>query len=251
MRGRTIIISVLLVLLAGNLFAQKERKYIRQGNKEFESKDYDESEVLYRKAMDLDEKKTHKPVFNIGDALYKQEKYEDAADQFINLADYELSNEEKAKIYHNLGNSLLKQKKYKESIEAYKNALRKNPNDMDTKYNLVYAQKKLDEQQQQNQNQDQNKDKNKDQQNQDKNKDQQDKENEDKQDQNQDKNQQNKEDQNKDQKQDQQQQQQKPEISKEDAERILQALANDEKKTQQKVKEQKAAAAKVKVEKEW
>lgn len=242
MWSRIILINIVL-LLAMHGFAQKERKYIRQGNKEFEKQDYENSEVLYRKAMDLDEKKTHKPLFNIGDALYKQEKYDDAVNEFNNLTDYELSKDEKAKIYHNLGNSYLKNKKYKESIEAYKNALRNNPNDMDTKYNLVYAKKKLDQQQQQQQNQDQNKDQNKDnkdqnkdKQNQDQNKDKQDKKDDqqDKQDQNQDK-----------------QQQQKQQISKEDAERILQALANDEKKTQQKVKEQKAAAAKVKVEKEW
>lgn len=181
MWSRIILINIVL-LLAMNGFAQKERKYIRQGNKEFEKQDYENSEVLYRKAMDLDEKKTHKPLFNIGDALYKQEKYDDAASEFNNLTDYELSKDEKAKIYHNLGNSYLKNKKYKESIEAYKNALRNNPNDMDTKYNLVYAQKKLDQQQQQQQNQDQNKDQNKDnkdqnkdKQNQDQNKDQQDK----------------------------------------------------------------------------
>jgi tetratricopeptide (TPR) repeat protein len=225
-----------LALISINSFAQKERKYIRQGNKEFEKADYDNSEVSYRKAVDLEEKKTHEPEFNVGDALYKQEKYEDAAEQFKNIADYELSKEEKAKVYHNLGNSFLQSKKYQESIEAFKNALRNNPTDLDTKYNLAYAQKKLEEQQQQQQDQDQNQD-NKDQ---DQNKDEQ---NEDKQDQNQDKN---KQDQNKE-----QQQQQQPEISKEDAERILQALANDEKDTQQKVKEQQAAAAKVKVEKEW
>lgn len=224
-----------LALISINSFAQKERKYIRQGNKEFEKANFDNSEISYRKAVDLEEKKTHEPAFNVGDALYKQEKYEDAAEQFKNLADYELSKEEKAKVYHNLGNSFLQSKKYQESIEAFKNALRNNPTDLDTKYNLAYAQKKLEEQQQQQQSQDQ--DQNQDNKDQDKQE-----QNEDKQEQNQDKNQQDKQD---------QQQQQQPEISKEDAERILQALANDEKDTQQKVKEQQAAAAKVKVEKEW
>ena len=235
-----------LALIAVNAFAQKERKYIRQGNKEFENTDFENSEVSYRKAVDLEEEKTHEPAFNVGDALYKQEKYEDAIKQFESLADLEISKEEKAKIYHNLGNSLLQNNKLKESIEAYKNALRNNPNDQETKYNLAYAQKKLEQQQQQNQDQDQNKDKDK--QDQDKNKDQnKDQQNKD------DQNKEN-EDQNKDQdKQDQnkEQQQQQQQISKEDAERILQALANDEKDTQKKVKEQQAAAAKVKTEKEW
>lgn len=231
-----------MVLMAINVFAQKERKYIRQGNKEFDKNNYEESEIEYRKAADVEKNKSHKTIFNVGDALYKQEKYEDAINEFNEIADLDLDKDEKAKIYHNIGNSLLQSQKYKESIEAYKNALRNNPNDMDTKYNLIYAQKKLKEQQQQQQ---QNKDQNKEQ-NQDQNKDQQ---------QNQDQNKDQNEDQNKDQnKQDQnkeQQQQQKQKISKEDAQRLLQALANDEKKTQKKVKEQQAAAAKVKTEKEW
>jgi len=232
-----------LALIAVNAFAQKERKYIRQGNKEFEQSDFENSEVSYRKAVDLEEEKTHEPSFNVGDALYKQEKYEDAIKQFESIADVEISKEEKAKIYHNLGNSLLQSNKFKESIEAYKKALRNNPNDLETKYNLAYAQKKLEQQQQQQQNQDQNKDN----QDQEKNQDQDQQQNQDQnKDQNKDQDQQDNQEQNKE-----QQQQQQPQISKEDAERILQALANDEKDTQKKVKEQQAAAAKVKTEKEW
>ena len=237
MRWIKIIFIYSLVMVAVNAFAQKERKYIRQGNKEFENANFENSEVSYRKAVDLEEKKSHEPAFNVGDALYKQEKYEDAIEQFNSLADVEVSKEEKAKIYHNIGNSLLQSNKLQESIDAYKNALRNNPNDMETKYNLAYAQKKLEEQQKQNQDKDK-QDQNQDQQNKDQNKDEQEK--------NKDQNQQDKQEQDKN-----QQQQQQPQISKEDAERILQALANDEKDTQKKVKEQQAAAAKVKVEKEW
>lgn len=252
----SIAVAAVVILVSFSANAQKERKYLRQGNKEFENANFENSEVSYRKAADLEEEKTHKPAFNVGDALYKQEKYEDAISQFESIADIELNKEEKAMIYHNLGNSLLQLEKYKESIEAFKNALRNNPSDMDTKYNLAYAQKKLDEQQQQQQDQDQNQDQNQDENNdqnedqdQKQNQDQQNKDqNEDQKDQNQD---QNKQDQDKNQDNKQQQQQQQPQISKQDAERILQALANDEKETQKKVKEQKAAAAKVKTEKEW
>ena len=233
MRWIKILLVYTLALIAVNANAQKERKYIRQGNNEFENANYENSEVAYRKSVDLEETKSHETAFNVGDALYKQEKYEDAINQFNSIADLEISKEEKAKIYHNLGNSFLKSNKLQESVDAYKNALRNNPGDMETKYNLAYAQKKLEKEQQQ-QNQDQDKDKNDDQDKQDQNDDQQN------QDQNKDEQEQNKE-----------QQQQQPQISKQDAERILQALANDEKDTQKKVKEQKAAAAKVKVEKEW
>jgi Ca-activated chloride channel homolog len=245
MKWIKILMIFTLALIAINAFAQKERKYIRQGNNEFENSDFENSEVSYRKAVDLEEEKTHEPAFNVGDALYKQEKYEDAIKQFESIAEVEISKEEKAKIYHNLGNSLLQNNKLKESVEAYKNALRNNPNDLETKYNLAYAQKKLEQQQQQQQNQDQNKD------NQDKDKKDQNEDQQNKDDQNKENKDQNKDQDKQDQNKEQQQQQQQPQISKADAERILQALANDEKDTQKKVKEQQAAAAKVKTEKEW
>jgi len=244
MKWRNSILFIILALLALNTFAQQERKYIRKGNKEFEKGNFDDSEIFYRKAMDK-KYDSYSATFNIGDALYKQEKYEDAINQFSDLTNQELTKEDKAKIYHNLGNSLLNHKKIKESIEAYKHALRNNPSDRDTKYNLAYAQKLLEQQQNQDQNQDkdQDKDQNEDQKNQDQDQEQNDDQ------QNQDQKQQDQKDQQQD--KNQQQKQQQPEISKQNAERILQALANDEKKTQQKVKEQKAKAAKVKVVKDW
>src|SRR3989339_2087025 len=138
----------LLVLIAVNVFAQKERKYIRKGNKEYEKENYQNSEVEYRKAIDKDKNSYH-ASFNIGDALYKQEKYEEAANHFNELTGTKLPNDDASKIYHNIGNSLVKGQKLKESIDAYKEALRKNPNDMDTKYNLAYAQNMMKKQQEQ------------------------------------------------------------------------------------------------------
>jgi len=147
------------------------------------------------------------------------------------MADKMPSTDEKARAFHNLGNSQLMGNKIDESIESYKKALRKNPTDLETKYNLAYAQllkKKQDEQQK----------------NQDKNKD-----NKDKDEQNQD---QDKQDQNKDQQNQNQQQQAQNKISKENAEQLLQALQNDERDIQDKVKKIQAAQAKsTKVEKEW
>jgi len=246
MKRKNSILFIILALLALNTFAQQERKYIRKGNKAFENGNFDDSEIFYRKAIDKKDD-SYSATFNIGDALYKQEKYDDAINQFSDLTNQELTKEDKAKIYHNLGNSLLNHKKIKESIEAYKHALRNNPSDRETKYNLAYAQKLLEQQQNQDQNQDQDKDKDKDQNEDQKNQNQDQEQNDDQQNQDQ------KEQDQKDQKQDknQQQKQQQPEISQQDAERILQALANDEKKTQQKVKEEKAKAAKVKVVKDW
>ena len=142
---------------------------------------------------------------------------------------------------YNMGNSLLMNNKLDESIDAYKEALRNNPGDLETKYNLLYAMNLKKKQEEQKKNQDKNKDQNKDQ---DKNKDK-----------NQDQNKDQKKDQNKNQDQqnkDQQQQPQQSKISKQNAEQMLQALENSEKKTQEKVKKIQAMKAQSKkVEKDW
>ena len=178
---------------------------------------------------------TNTGIFNLADAVYKQNRFDEAAGKFSELAEQMTNPVEKARAYHNLGNSQLMNQKIDESIESYKKALRQNPTDLETKYNLAYAQllKNQQQQQQNQQNQDQNKDQNKDQQQQ--NQDQQNK------------------DQNKDQQQQNQQQQQaQNKISKDNAEQLLQALQNDEKNIQDKVKKVQAAEAKrQKVEKEW
>jgi len=226
--------------------AQKERKFIREGNDSYNSNSFKNSEVSYRKAIDKN-KESFDAAFNIGDALYKQKKYDEANKQFSSILNDELSNNSKSKLFHNIGNSFLQSKKYKESIEAYKNALRANPNDMDTKYNLAYAKNMLKQQQQKkknNKNQDKkNKDKQKDKK-QDKNKKNQDKQKDKKK-------QDNKEQDKKNNDQKKQQQQAKPKISKKDAEKLLKSLQADEKKVQDKLKKQKAKTVRVKSEKEW
>ena len=83
--------------------------------------------------------------------MYKQQKYDEATKIFQDLTATDLPKNMSAQAYHNLGNSLLQQKKYQESIDAYKNALKQKPNDIDTKYNLEYAKKKIMQQQQQQQ----------------------------------------------------------------------------------------------------
>lgn len=233
------------LLLSGiSLFAQGERKFIRQGNREFEKQNYSESEISYRRAIDKN-KSSADAVFNAGDALYKQEKYEDAGKQFIESHRMNEDRDKKAGSMYNLGNSLLKAGKLKESIEAYKNSLRLNPGNMQAKYNLAYAQDRLKEQeeQQQQQQDQQNQDQNKDKQNQDQNKDQQD--------QNQDKQNDQKESEDQNKQDEQQQSDQQQSMSKEDAERLLNAIANDEKEVQEKVKEAKAAKQRVKTLKNW
>lgn len=220
-------------LLINPVYGQGGKKFLRQGNSKYYKNSYPESEILYRKALETDTRSTD-ALFNLGDALYRQNKFDDASRQYI--ASSETGNDpiRKSQSYYNLGNALLRNNKIEESIEAYKNSLRLNPAFPEAKYNLAYAQDMLKKQQQQ----------------QDQQKSDQDKKEEQKQKQDQNQNQDNK-DQNKNQDQQQQQQQQKQGISREDAERILNALANDEKKVQEKVKEAKAAKERVRTLINW
>ncbi|MDP4223855.1 MAG: tetratricopeptide repeat protein [Bacteroidota bacterium] len=239
MRGRLMLVC-LFSAFSMLAFPQGDKKFIRQGNREYEKQKYSESEISYRKAIDKNKLSTD-AVFNVGDALYKQKKYEDAGKQF---ADNTSMNEKKVKkstALYNLGNSFLMANKFQESIEAYKNSLMLNPGNMEAKYNLAYAQDLLKKQQQQQQ-QKQDQDKNK--QNKDEKKNNEENKNQDNKQQQQNNNQ----DQNKQNQQDQQQQQN---ISKEDADRLLKALANDEEKVQEKVRLEKAAREKVRTLKNW
>jgi tetratricopeptide (TPR) repeat protein len=241
MRERLIsLIIILIIIYSQALYGQVDKKYIRQGNREYEKNKFSESEILYRKATDKN-KNAPDAVFNTGDALYKQNKFEDAGKQFIeNLNMNEDKNKKSAAMY-NLGNSLLKANKVQESIEAYKGSLKLTPDNPKAKYNLAYAQDLLKQQQKQKQQQQQqNKDK------QDKDKDQSKK---DQKDQNKENKEQEKNDkQNEDQKQQQDQQQR---MSKDDAQRLLNALANEEKNVQEKVKLAKAAKERVRTVKNW
>ena len=246
------IIYIIIFIIPVLLFAQDQKDYIRKGNKYYKKKEFNEAEINYRKSLELD-RNSYKGVFNLGDALYKQDQYEDAAEHFLELSSKDLDKETKAKAYHNLGNSFFKAQKYPESINAYKHALRNNPKDEDTRYNLEYAKRMMAQQQQQQQKQDKNKDQDK----KDKNKKDQNKQDQNKQDQNKqdqkkkDQQQQDQQKQNQDKKKQQQQQAKKEEnkISKEQAKRMLQQLSRDERKLQKKLKKQKASSRKI--EKNW
>jgi Ca-activated chloride channel family protein len=225
-----------------SLSAQTERKEIRQGNNLYEKGSYSDAETEYRKALEKN-KNSFPGNYNLGGALYRQKKYEEAIREYKESSAKTTGKNEQANAFHNLGNSLIQSQQYGEAVDAYKKALKLNPDDEDTRYNLAYAQTMLRNQQQQQQQQGNNQNQNKDQkdqnkQQQDQNKDQQ------------------KEDQqqadNNNQKEEQQQQkknQQQPKMSKEDAERLLKALQNDEKDLQEKLTRKEGQ--KVRVEKEW
>jgi tetratricopeptide (TPR) repeat protein len=234
--------SILLILMAAfavNANSQTERKYIRKGNGAYDDGQYQQAEIEYRKALEK-VPLSGKADYNLGNALYKQKQYDAAATKYAALAEKGKDKQDLNRYYYNLGNALFDSRKYKESVDAYKNALRNDPRDMDAKHNLQIAMKKLMEQQQQNNNDQQNKEgQNKDQQGKD-----QDSKNQQQKGQSQDKKGDNPQ-------QPQQAQPSPKQITPQDAERILQALENDEKNVIRKVQEQKEKLQQVPLEKNW
>lgn len=259
------VILVLLGTTFGSAYAQTDRKEVRKGNRYFKKENYKEAEVEYRKAL-IKDSLSIAGNYNLANTLMHNE---DAANAELIYAkvgdtiskipvgvDWEEGSVivEKNAIapdyYHNLGNSYLAQKKYQEAVEAYKNALRRNPGDGQTRENYIYAKKKLEDQQnngggggndQQNQDQQQN------QQNQDQNQDQN-------QNQNQDNKQNNPDQEKKDNKQNEEQQNNgsEPKITPQAAQQMLQAIQEKENQTQEKVKEEKAKLLKSRQkEKNW
>ncbi|MCU0364311.1 MAG: tetratricopeptide repeat protein [Ignavibacteriaceae bacterium] len=231
-------IGLLIIMISASSLAQSTRGLINDGVDLYKEQKFADAEVNFKKGTEKSPE-SFEAKFNLGDAYYKQERYEEAIQTFQSAFVNARSDEEKAKIFHNIGNSLLKSKKIKESISAYKEALKLNPKDQETKYNLSYALNMLnnpDQNQQQNdQNKDQNQDQNKEQQPQDQQK--------------QDQQQQNKDQQQQEQQQQQSQEQKEQELTKQEAEKILEALKNNEKDLQKQLR--KIKGQRVKTEKDW
>ena len=218
-------IFILFLAIAGNVFAQKtDRDYLRSGNKLYNDSLFIKAEVDYRKALEQNPQSTD-AMFNLSNSLLMQQKAKEAMEQLESVAKIEKDKSKLAEIYHNMGVILHVNKQYPQCIEAYKEALRNNPKDDETRYNLALAQKMLKDQQQQQQDQQQNQDQKQDQ----------------------------KEEQKQEQQQNQQekqQQQNKNEMSKENAQQLLNAVMQDEKDVQEKVKKQIQIQGK-KLEKDW
>ena len=140
------------LFFCSGLYAQKDHSLLRKGDKDYKSQDYGEAEEHYRKA--LEKKNTSKGNYNLGNAIYQQDRYDEAVRRYENAISSTSDEATRAKAYHNLGNAYFNQEDYEKSVEAYKNALRLNPKDLETKINLAQAQRlKLQQQQQQQQQQ--------------------------------------------------------------------------------------------------
>ena len=149
----------LLGIVCGTATAQKypERRHIRSGNAQYEKGDYTEAEVSYLRALEKTPD-SYEGAFNLSDALYKQKRYEEAAEISGRLTADSLHGEHAAQAWFNRGNALFQQRKLEEALEAYKNSLRLNPDDMEAKFNYAYTKKLLEKNRNdQDQNQDQDK----------------------------------------------------------------------------------------------
>lgn len=258
--------------------AKESNKYIAEAQEALSENDFASAEASYRKAIAKDPSNTN-AKYNMGNLYYTKEKSLNAEERLKQAAEIAATKSDKHRIYHNLGNSYMQQKNYQGAVDAFKNALRNDPTDEETRYNLALAKKMLEKEQQnqqgdqdQNKQDDQNKDKNQDQQNKDQNQDGDGGENE-KQDQKpQDEGENEKDkkegDQQEDKEKDQgegekkdpqegdkeKQQQQRPtqgQLSPQQIQNLLEAMNNEEKKVQDKINAEKAKGVKVKSDKDW
>lgn len=216
---------ILSLLLSCNLFSQTDRSLVRQGNRQFNENQFNKAEVMYKKSL-LKTPSMTQANYNLGNTYFKQKRYNKAIEQYQKVLSGNKDKKIASQTYHNLGNSFLEsyktetdqQKKTQDidnCIQSYKNSLINNPNDKDTKYNLSYAlalKKMLQQQQKQQQKQQQQKQQ---------------------------------------QKQEQKpKQEQKQQLTKEEAEKLLQAIRAQENNVQERMNK-KEEKNKVKIEKEW
>ena len=138
---------LLLLVLSTSSFAQNKKSFLRDGNTLYADSSYNDAEMQYRKSLEKDQDYFN-ASFNLADAVYKQERYEESSALFDALIDNAPTENDLAKVYHNLGNSLVKEQKLDEAISAYKSALRIHPEDKDTRHNLALSKKQKQEQEQ-------------------------------------------------------------------------------------------------------
>lgn len=241
--------SVIFLFTLG-IFAQQKKDFdLPKGNAEYQEKQYAEAEANYRVSKSNHGKRAT-AAYNLGNSVYKQNQPSEAKWAYLKAIETAKGKQQKHQAFHNLGNVYMKEKAYDKAVEAYKNALRNNPKDEQTRYNYALAKKMLkenppkgDDKKDDKKDQDKNKDK-------DKNKDQNKDQNQDKKD---NKDQQNKDNKGENKPEDQNQNQQpKPgNVPKDRLQNLLDAVNNEEKKIQDRVNARKAKGKPVENEKDW
>lgn len=273
------IIIALLTLVATNSFSQEKDKdvallaqkkannFVYEANNLIGDDDFVSAEMAYRKAIS-EQGTSVAGIYNLGNSYIKKGSFDEALYRLDQAAKAATSKNEKHKAYHNIGNVLMKNKKCKEAVEAYKNALRNDPTDNETRYNLGLA-KICAEQQKDENKDDKNKDKKDDKKDQDKkddkgdDKDKKDQDQKDKDDQNKKEGDDKKDDKgkpkddkdNKGKEGDKNKQQppkpQPGQLSPQQVKNLLEAMNNEEQKVQEKMNAEKQKGVPVKTEKDW
>ena len=236
------------------LALKRSNDYVHEANELINEDNFISAEMEYRKAIS-EQPSNVAGVYNLGNSYYRKGNYEEALYRQQEAAKNAVNKEEKHRAFHNIGNILMKNKQCQEAVEAYKNALRNDPNDDESRYNLALAKECAEQQKDQNK-EDQNKDEDKKDEDQ---KDQDKKDDQEKQQDQKDQGDQNKEDQDKEQnnkpKEDQQkenQQQPRPQqLSPQQIKNLLEAMNNQEQKTQEKMNAEKQKGVPVKTAKDW
>ena len=218
-------------MFTSTIQAQNERKDIRKGNRAFRQQNYVQAEVDYRKAT-AKNGRNPQAIYNLGCAFMAQQKDSSAVVQFENASKIETNPKRKAMAFHNIGVICQKKQLFSEAIEAYKESLRNNPSDNETRYNLELCKRQLKNQNNNNNDKNQQNKNNKDKDN--KNKEQQKKDQKDDKD-----------------KQQNNQQQPKEQMSKDNAEQLLNAAMQKEKETQDRLKKAMRQSSTRKLERNW
>lgn len=238
---RYLIVFQLLMLVSLNVDAQIDRKDVRAGNRKFKKGNWAEADISYRKAL-VKDSVSIAANYNLANNLYRQGNMEEAGSYMDKIKEIAPLSAYSADYYYNTGNIAIARKDWQGAVDAFKQALLKNPDDLDAKENYIYVKKMLDEQKKNQDKQDENKDQKKNEQNkdnQDDNKDQND-------------NKQDKQSDNRDKGQNNQSGQQEQKISSQQAQQMLKAIQAKEKETQDKVNKEKAAVLKSRQkEKNW
>ena len=223
-------INIILVFLFCAIFsavAQNDRDYIRRGNRFMRDSIFDKAQIEYQKAIEADNTNAM-AHYNLGNALLYQNKAEDAMKEYEQAAKMETNKIRKAQVYHNMGVLLQSAKQIDKALACYKESLRNNPAQDDTRYNYVLCLYQLKN----NQNQD-NQDQEKDDQGEDQ------------------KNEKDKQEQKNEDKQEEKEQPDPNKMSKENAEQMLQAAMQDEKETQEKVQQAMQQPQRKRLKKQW